>query len=90
VQGGNRMPSWGDINAALNRLVGEGTITGFKTNLGERGASGGLHVIVTAPVITDPRKPGFDRRQVAAVRRAVATELKTLADLVTVTVRGEP
>ncbi|TDR94387.1 hypothetical protein [Enterovirga rhinocerotis] len=38
------MASWGDINAALNRLVREGVIAGFKTNRGDKSSRDGLHV----------------------------------------------
>jgi hypothetical protein len=37
------------VNAVLNRLVREGRIAGFWTNLGEPRSKGGLHVVV-APV----------------------------------------
>jgi predicted TIM-barrel enzyme len=47
------MATWGDINLALNRLVREGVITGFWTNLAEPRAPLGLHVIVSPPSVVD-------------------------------------
>jgi hypothetical protein len=41
------MASWGDVNAALNRLVREGVITGFRTNISEPSSTLALHVVVT-------------------------------------------
>jgi hypothetical protein len=41
------MPSWGDLNARLNRLVREGVISGFRTNLATRPDPADLAIIVT-------------------------------------------
>jgi hypothetical protein len=41
-----RSASWGDVNAVLNRLVREGRIAGFWTNLAEPRSAVGLHIIV--------------------------------------------
>ena len=73
------MASWGDINAVLNRLVREGTIAGFWTNLGEAPTPFGLHVIV-APV------GPVDQAGAEDLRARVAQRLEPLAADVTVTV----
>ena len=44
--GGKRM-LWGDVNAALNRLVAEGAIVAFKSNFDRLIPDLGLHVHVT-------------------------------------------
>ena len=73
------MTSWGSINAVLNRLVREGVITAFKTNIADRQSAAGLHVVVTAS--------GSDADGKAEdVRRQVARELEPLTEGVTVTV----
>ena len=73
------MTSWGSINIVLNRLVREGVITAFKTNIADRRSALGLHVIVTAPGVED-------RARAEAVRRRVARELAPVAGDATVTV----
>jgi len=40
---------WGDVNAALNRLVAEGVIASFRTSFGGPAPELGVHVVVTAP-----------------------------------------
>ena len=45
--GGKRL-IWGDINAALNRLVAEGVIAAFRTSFGGLAPELGVHVIVTS------------------------------------------
>ena len=82
------MTSWGRINAKLNRLVHEGVITGFKTNLAEAGHLLGLHVIVMASIIADHRSPGFDPEKVEEVREKVAHALEPVTRGATVTVAG--
>lgn len=72
------MASWGDVNAALNRLVREGVIIGFKTNRGEKSDSA-LRVSVTPA-------PDFD---VEAVHSQIMGVLTPLDDEVTVTVGAE-
>jgi DNA-binding Lrp family transcriptional regulator len=59
--------SWGAINAALNRLVSEGVITGFKTNLADRKTALALHVIVQAENVSDANGAETVRKQVLAV-----------------------
>ena len=73
------MASWGDINAALNRLVREGVITGFKTNRGEKSHQAGLHVNVV------PSSGG----DVEGIRSQILAVLTPLDDEVTVTVGAE-
>ena len=73
------MTSWGSINAVLNRLVREGIITAFKTNIADRQSGLGLHVIVTASGVDDQAKA-------EEVRRQVARELEPVIDGATVTV----
>ena len=70
------MASWGDINAALNRLVREGVIAGFKTNRGDKSHQVGLHVSVV------PAQPGDDE----GVRSRILAVLTPLDDEVTVTI----
>lgn len=70
------MASWGDINAALNRLVREGVIAGFKTNRGEKSHDGGLHVSVTPKADDD----------VDGVKSRIMSVLTPLDEDVTVTV----
>ena len=74
------MASWGDINAALNRLVREGAIAGFKTNRGEKSHDVGLHVSVT------PK--GDDDAE--SVKARILGVLQPLDDEVTVTVGTAP
>lgn len=73
------MTSWGDINQVLNRLMSAGIIVRFWTNLGEQRTPLGLHVIVTPPAPVDDAAAD-------ALRQRVAGDLRTLSDLVTVTV----
>jgi hypothetical protein len=47
------MASWGDVNAALNRLVREGVITGFRTNISEPSSTLALHVVITTDAALD-------------------------------------
>ena len=42
------MASWGDVNLGLNRLVAEGLISRFGTNLGDPNRSGPITVMVVA------------------------------------------
>src|SRR5215216_6645634 len=44
--GGKRL-IWGDVNAALNRLVAEGVIAAFRTSFGGHAPELGVYVIVT-------------------------------------------
>lgn len=73
------MASWGDINAALNGLVREGVITGFKTNRGDKSHQDGLRVNVV---------PGSGS-DVEGIRSRILAVLTPLDDEVTVTVGGE-
>ncbi len=54
LMGGKRR-LWGDLNAALNRLIADGVIAAFKTSFGGPAPEMGAHVIVT-PVepVSDP------------------------------------
>lgn len=72
------MASWGDINAALNGLVREGVIAGFKTNRGDK-TSLGLHVDVTPPADGDSED----------IRSRIMGMLASMDDEVTVTVRAD-
>ena len=44
---GRKRRIWGDVNAALNRLVADGVIAAFKTSVGGPAPEIGAHVIVT-------------------------------------------
>ncbi len=65
----------GDMNAVLNRLIGEGVITALETNFAGISALGIVQV-VAADVVTDPHIPGYDRPKVLAVRNRVTKELE--------------
>ncbi len=73
------MASWGDINAALNRLVREGVIAGFKTNRGDKSHLAGLHVDVIPSAGGDAE----------SIRKTILGVLTPLDDEVTVTVGDE-
>jgi hypothetical protein len=73
------MASWGDINAVLNRLVREGTITAFWTNLGGTKPPLVLHVIVS------PFGPADDR-SAKALRLQIQDALAPWAPDASVTV----
>jgi len=70
------MASWGDVNAALNGLVRAGSISAFRSNLGDPDGSGPIEVTVT--------KAGQQDEQ--QVRGAVLRALARLGLLATVTV----
>lgn len=70
------MGSWGDINAALNRLVREGVIAGFKTNRGDKSHLQGLRVNVV---------PGAGG-DIEGIRSQILAVLSPLDDEVTVTI----
>ncbi len=72
-------PSWGQVNAVLNRLRREGTIAGYWTNLGHPSRALGLHVIVA-------RGGTLDRD---ATREVVTAALGRVAPEATVTVADE-
>ncbi len=63
----------------LNRLVREGVITAFRTNIADRRNALGFHVIVTAA-------DASDRARAEEVRRQVARELEPLIADAVVTV----
>jgi hypothetical protein len=76
--------SWGSVNAVLNRLVREGVITGFRTNIADRQSALGLHVVITAAGVQD-------RERAEDVRRHVARELEPVIEGPVVTVdRSDP
>ena len=66
--------SWGDINLTLNRLVREGIITGFKTNLSSPDRISGLSVMII------PNPSG----QVDEIPARVLGDLEALIDDVSV------
>ena len=68
--------SWGDINLALNRLVREGVISAFKTNLSSPDRTSGLSVMITPA-------PGSD---IDAAKARVASDLEVLIEDAVVTV----
>ena len=81
----------GDVNAILNRLVGEGIITGFETNFDSPLATAlALHIKVTADLITDPRIPGYDDKAVRAIRNRIPKDIKPLSTGVVVSIRQTP
>ena len=69
------MGSWGDVNAALNRLVREGVITGFRTNLADPDRGPDLRITATAPVVLDTKASGYDPAAVEQVRRTILDRL---------------
>jgi hypothetical protein len=71
--------SWGDINLTLNRLVREGVISAFKTNLSSPDRISGISVMITPD-------PSGD---VEEIKARVSSDLEALIDDVTVTI-GEP
>ena len=80
------MASWGDVNAALNRLVREGVITGFRTNLADPARGPELRVAATAPVVLDANAADYDGAAVESVRQAVASRLGSLVEEACVTI----
>jgi hypothetical protein len=73
------MALWGEVNVALNRLVGAGVIKRFWTNLAARNPLATLHVIVSPP---EP----VDSEGAESIRSAVAAALEPLTEDVTITV----
>jgi hypothetical protein len=73
------MALWGEVNVALNRLVAEGVIKRFWTNLAARKPLLALHVVVSPP---EP----VDGKGEEAIRSAVAAALEPLTEDVVVTV----
>ena len=68
------MPTQGEpLTATLEGLVRKGVITDFK--LPPDRVLWPFHVIVTAPVVTNPNRPDYDRETVERVRRRVAREV---------------
>ena len=63
------------LTGTLERLVREGVITDFELPPGSKTLA--LHVIVTAPVITNVHCPGYDRETVERVRRHVTHEIES-------------
>jgi hypothetical protein len=68
--------SWGDINLTLNRLVREGIISAFKTNLSSPDRTSGLTVNITPA-------PGTD---IEAAKTRVMSDLEVLIEDAVVTV----
>jgi hypothetical protein len=69
--------SWGDINLTLNRMVREGVIAGFKTNLSSPDRSVGLRVTITPPAVSAD--------EAEAIRARVEADLEALVEGVVVT-----
>jgi hypothetical protein len=69
--------SWGDINLTLNRMVREGVIAGFKTNLSSPDRSSGLRVAITPPAVPAD--------EAEAIRARVESDLEALVEGVVVT-----
>lgn len=74
------MGSWGDVNAALNRLVREGVITGFRTNLADPARGPDLRITATAPVVLDTKASGYDAAAIEQVRRTILDRLGMLVE----------
>jgi hypothetical protein len=68
----------GDINARLNGLIREGVITAFETNFDWVTSLGVMHIAVAASVVTDPRRPGYEREKAMAIRNRVTKELESV------------
>jgi len=79
------MATWGDINLVLNRLVREGVIGGFWTNLAGPRTPFGLQVIVAPP-------NQVDDAAAVAIQALVQDKLARCAPdaVVTVDRSGEP
>lgn len=73
------LTSWGAINAVLNRLVRDGVIAAFRTNVADRRSALGFQVIVTPAGVVD-------RARAEEVRRIVARALEPLIADAVVTV----
>jgi hypothetical protein len=73
------MVSWGDVNQILNRLVAEGIIRSFWTNLGAPLSPLGVHVVVV------PAAP-VDEIGAGGLRERIGRELGPLAVPLTITV----
>ena len=58
------------------RLDPGGRHRGFRDQLRPVSVLGILHVGVTAPLITDPRIPGYDRPKIMAIRNRITKELE--------------
>ena len=82
------MPSWGDLNARLNRLVREGVISGFRTNLASRPDPSMLAISI-AP---GPAAPGAVGRLDAekALCARVAAALDGVVPPTAITVEAAP
>ena len=82
------MGAWGDINAALNRLVAEGTITAFRTNHADGTDRLMLHIIVATPV-ADRGDPAYCPAGMERIREAVAGAMGPYASDATITVTSQ-
>ena len=76
------------LTTTLDRLVRTGVITDFELPPGSNAVL--LHVVVAAPVVTNPQNPVYDREMVERVRRRVAREIEPFRQNsdVLVSVRG--
>ena len=82
------MTSRGDVNAALNRLVREGVLTGFRTNFDQVGPGVPLQITASVPLVSDPAEPGFDKTKLDGTRLLVLLALGDLRHAAVVTVEG--
>ncbi len=82
------MTSRGDVNAALNRLIREGVLTGFRTNFDQVGPGVPLQVTASAPLVADPAAPSYDKAKVDGTRLLVLLALGDLRRDALVTVEG--
>ena len=78
------MLSWGDVNSRLNRLVRDGVIAQYSTNLASRLDASELLVIV-APGLAAPKAAGRLTSE-DALRARVALTLAGTAPKVTITI----
>ena len=81
------MPSWGDLNARLNRLVRQGVISGFRTNLASRPDPASLTIAVV-PGAAAPKPPGSST-SAEALRAWVSSALSGIAPQATITVEEQ-
>jgi hypothetical protein len=68
------MASWGDLNARLNRLVREGVISGFRTNLADRPDLSQLAVVVIPGRDSLATHPEDLRRHIGAALAGIAPD----------------
>jgi hypothetical protein len=79
--------SWGALNARLNRLVREGVIAGFRTNLAARPGPGSLTVAVVPGVAAPAPPTGLSAA--SALRARIALTLADVAPDVAISIEDE-